>query len=198
MYQNVEMSFPLESFNPITTYIPHHIKPVDWKAMQINWLVSIWWRTLVVNGLNNSGCLNMTLTVQKMKFSIKDFFSKCDQIRRKLRIWSHLLKKSLMKNFIFFAVFGFQDFIFNVFNRFFLTLSVLPNESIKTFVLKDHIFHQNMIPLMFFLSSVAWVSQNMGHKLTFFIWVIVSLFLTYDIKVFKKWIYFEQKSIWTT
>ena len=33
-------------------------------------------------------------TAQKMKFSIKDFFSKCDQIRRKLRIWSHLLKKS--------------------------------------------------------------------------------------------------------
>ena len=36
-----------------------------------------------------------------MKFSIKDFFSKCDQIRRKLRIWSHLLKKYLMENFIF-------------------------------------------------------------------------------------------------
>ena len=30
-------------------------------------------------------------TAQKMKFSIKDFFSRCD---RKLRIWSHLLKKS--------------------------------------------------------------------------------------------------------
>ena len=40
-------------------------------------------------------------TAQKMKFSIKDFFSKCDQIRKKLRIWSHLLKKSLMDNFIF-------------------------------------------------------------------------------------------------
>ena len=40
----------------------------------------------------------------KMKFSITDFFNKCDQIRRKLRIWSHLLKKSLMENFIFFAV----------------------------------------------------------------------------------------------
>ena len=38
---------------------------------------------------------------QKMKFSNEDFFSKCDQIRRKLRIWSHLLKKSLMENFIF-------------------------------------------------------------------------------------------------
>ena len=33
-----------------------------------------------------------------------DFFSKCDQIRRKLWIWSHLLKKPLMENFIFWAV----------------------------------------------------------------------------------------------
>ena len=33
-------------------------------------------------------------TAQKMKFSIKDFFSKCDQI------WSHLLRKSLVENFI--------------------------------------------------------------------------------------------------
>ena len=43
-------------------------------------------------------------TTQKIKFSIKDFFSKCDQIRSFLRIWSHLLKKSFMKNFIFCAV----------------------------------------------------------------------------------------------
>ena len=43
-------------------------------------------------------------TAQKMKFSIKDFFSKCDQIRRKLQIWSHLQKKSLMENVIFCAV----------------------------------------------------------------------------------------------
>ena len=39
-----------------------------------------------------------------MKFSIKDLFSKCDQIRRFLRIWSHLLKKLLMENFIFCSV----------------------------------------------------------------------------------------------
>ena len=39
-----------------------------------------------------------------MKFSIKDFFSKFDQIHSFLRIWSHLLKKSLMENFIFCAV----------------------------------------------------------------------------------------------
>ena len=36
-----------------------------------------------------------------MKFSIKDFFSKYDQIRRKLWIWSHLPKKFLMVNVIF-------------------------------------------------------------------------------------------------
>ena len=36
-----------------------------------------------------------------MKFSIKDFFSKCGQIRRKMSILSHLLNKSLMENFIF-------------------------------------------------------------------------------------------------
>ena len=39
-----------------------------------------------------------------MKFSIKDLFSKCDQIRSFLRTWSLLLKNSLMENFIFYAV----------------------------------------------------------------------------------------------
>ena len=39
-----------------------------------------------------------------MKFSIKDQLDKCDQILRKLWIWSHLLKKSLIENFIFCAV----------------------------------------------------------------------------------------------
>ena len=36
-------------------------------------------------------------TTQKMKFSIKDLFSKFDQIRSFLRIWSYLLKKSLIE-----------------------------------------------------------------------------------------------------
>ena len=44
---------------------------------------------------------DVRFTAQKMKFSIKDFSSKCDQIHKKLRIWSHLLEKSLMENFIF-------------------------------------------------------------------------------------------------
>ena len=50
------------------------------------------------------GKVEPTYTTQKMKFSSKDFFSKCDQTRSFLRIWSHLLKKSLIENSIFCTV----------------------------------------------------------------------------------------------
>ena len=49
-------------------------------------------------------CFYLYNTAQKMKFSIKDFLSKCDQIRSFLRIWSHSLRKSLMEIIIFCAV----------------------------------------------------------------------------------------------
>ena len=39
-----------------------------------------------------------------MKVSLKDFFSKCEQIYRQLRICSNLLMKSLAENFIFCTV----------------------------------------------------------------------------------------------
>ena len=45
-----------------------------------------------------------TDTAQKIKFSIKDFLSKCDQIRCFLWIYSHSLKEYLMENFIFCSV----------------------------------------------------------------------------------------------
>ena len=41
-------------------------------------------------------------TVQK--FSIKDFYSGCYKIRRKLSIRTHLLEKSLIENFILCSV----------------------------------------------------------------------------------------------
>ena len=45
-------------------------------------------------------CNVMTLdTAEKNIVFIKDFFSKCDQISSFLWIWSHLLKKSIMKDF---------------------------------------------------------------------------------------------------
>ena len=39
-----------------------------------------------------------------MEFSIKDLYSIFDQIRSFLQIWLHLLKKSLLENLIFCAV----------------------------------------------------------------------------------------------
>ena len=42
---------------------------------------------------------------KKWRFSIKNLFRKCDQIRRKVRIWSRLLKKSVMENLIFCVMF---------------------------------------------------------------------------------------------
>ena len=54
---------------------------------------------------------------QKMKFSIKDIFSKCDQILRNLRIWSHLLKKSLMENFFLCSAL-MENFLFCAVNHF--------------------------------------------------------------------------------
>ena len=41
------------------------------------------------------------LIAKKMNFFIEDFSIKCNQIHREMRIWSHLLKKSLKGNIIF-------------------------------------------------------------------------------------------------
>ena len=48
--------------------------------------------------------MDSVTTAQTMKSSITNFLSKCNQIPKKLRIWSHLLKKSVMENLIFCAV----------------------------------------------------------------------------------------------
>ena len=69
------------------------MKKQEWKAKDkdLNENGVVWFRYL-------------SYTAQKRKFSIEDFFSKCDKIRRFLPIWSYLLKKSLMGNFNFCAV----------------------------------------------------------------------------------------------
>ena len=71
-----------------------------WSLQWKNIWVSDYW---VLKILTTSARFSFFYTAQKMKFSIKDFFSKCDRIRRKLQIWSNLLTKSLMENFIFFV-----------------------------------------------------------------------------------------------
>ena len=49
------------------------------------------------------------------KFSIKDFSSKYDQFHKKLWIWSHLLIKTLMGNFIFCAMFAKWTTYFHIY-----------------------------------------------------------------------------------
>ena len=71
------------------------------KQRNILVLVEFYW--MRTSGVSNEKWV-IRATAQKNKFFIEDFLSKCVQIRRKLRIQSHLLKKSSMKNFSFCAV----------------------------------------------------------------------------------------------
>ena len=67
-------------------------KPIhDWKLLQ----------SKNVDLIENSYITEVHLGTKKMKFSFKNYLCKCDQIRSYMRIWSHLLKKFSMKNFIF-------------------------------------------------------------------------------------------------
>ena len=65
----------------------------------------IWW----LQEIDLSNCLSFAFwnhlsDCTKNEVSIEHFFSKCDQIRSFLRIWSHLPKKFLMENFMFCAM----------------------------------------------------------------------------------------------
>ena len=74
----------------------------------------LWEGSLHLNGFVNDSLVSFrsdhciqklnNLRGTKNKFSIKNFFSKCDQTCMKLRIWSYFLKKSLMEKFIFCAM----------------------------------------------------------------------------------------------
>ena len=72
------------------------------------------WLNNALSGPEDFKTMFVWVTAQKMKFSIKDSFSKCDQIRRKLQIWSNLWKKSLMERFIFCAVSGWTSTKFSI------------------------------------------------------------------------------------
>ena len=91
-------------------------------------------------------------TAQKMKFSIKDFFSKCDQIRRKLRICSHLLKKSLMENFIFCAV---------LVDHYIKTIKAIPALFCLKYVMKNIVSHSS-IDVSMVVRMTVWCCKD--HK----------------------------------
>ena len=74
---------------------------------ELSMLLIYSFRTIATSLINIFNIYHFMYHCKKMKFSIKHFFSKCDQIRSFLRIWSHLMKKSLLENFIFCAMYLF-------------------------------------------------------------------------------------------
>ena len=84
---------------------------------------------------------------QKMKFSIKDFFTKCGQIRRRVWIWSHSLKKSQIENFIFYTVKNVHVSIFSISCQAFFLL----NQHVKLFFVSSVSFYQQTFLKSFYL-----------------------------------------------
>ena len=82
---------------------------------------------------------HILIVEQKIKFSIRDIFCKCNQIHRVLRIWSHLLKKSLIQKFVFVQCLLDDWYSHMVVNHFFFeTLSKLlgvTHQSINRFTM---------------------------------------------------------------
>ena len=65
--------------------------PVLIIVLRVIWNLDILMKKTQCNRILILKYFDWSITAQKMKFFIKDFFSKCDQICRKLWIWSHLL-----------------------------------------------------------------------------------------------------------
>ena len=87
---------------------------ITWISLLSDILISVSMKALLSNNIVE--CLVGTcLLHKKWSFPLRIFFSKCDQIRRKVRIFSHLLKKSLMENLIFCAWLLFFSFFFSYF-----------------------------------------------------------------------------------
>ena len=94
---------------------------------------------------------------EKRKFSTKDFFSKCDQILRKLRVWSHLRTKSLMENLIFSASVQELPNSANSLSHFYLSLIALRKDTGCQQVLKKDIikcFWRTCLKLVFLQSTI--------------------------------------------
>ena len=89
----------------------------------------------------------MIVTKQKTKFSIKDFFSKCDQIRRKLLIWPHSLEKCLLENFIFCEVSICMRMLKICGSTIYRSLEINFKEYLRTGLFKPECEKENTIPI---------------------------------------------------
>ena len=94
------------------------------------------------------------ITAQKMKFSIKDFYRKCNQMRSFLRIWLHILKKSLMENFIFCAVYFYMDVIMWIKEK----VTLIHFRPVLNFILKPIIWFELPVKYMIYIwdATLGW------------------------------------------
>ena len=93
------------SFVCLSVLLFLHISLLFFCLLFWNSFVTSVWDSCKASYVFHTFAFQTRITAQKMKFSIKGFFGKCDQICSFMRIWSHLLKKSLMENFIFCAAY---------------------------------------------------------------------------------------------
>ena len=105
---------------------------------------------------------------KKMKFFTNTIISKCDKIHSFLRIWSHLLKKSLMENFIFCAVKSLTLLSITKFNRsnrekghYMLNINI--GETISFFVCLVFIV-QYVYPVMNYVFNEAIFWETLFHN----------------------------------
>ena len=110
----------------------------------------------------------------KMTFSIKDFISKCDQIRSLLRIWFHLLNKSSMENLILCAVYynkfcskwkenifiTCQSFMWE--NKYFKTFKVF--WKLCTFIFKNIFIISNKVSNFIPSQKMLWEKHSLAKK----------------------------------
>ena len=114
----------------------------------------------------------------KMKFSIKDFFSKCDKIRR----LADLLKKLLMENFIFCAV-NVTYVIYN-FTSFQINIPLLKKQPLEVLCKKRGIWlHPRCFPVKIaeFLRKPN--SKNICDRLLLLLFAICFLEFSRDIEM---------------
>ena len=91
-----------------------------------------------------------------MKFFIKNFFSKYDQIRSFLQNGSDLLKKSLMENFISFAVTGTE----------YSTALKQSRALVKSRIIQEFFYEITKSQMFFFWTITVILSLSWGNLLT--------------------------------
>ena len=86
-------------------------KPVNWFVLQINWLVSIWWGTLVINGLKSSSesrtiakCFWIADLLMLVPLNVKEGWFDFLRLLINVRVDSHFLLESPVAYIFWFTI----------------------------------------------------------------------------------------------